>query len=304
MRTKLDLIVDFLADRGDGATESIRRELNEPSSEASLFLERLRDRTRGMLDVIPPRQEAPKTQRRGPAILPPPTARKSWVRSPLPLAAAATVLVAVGVAWNDQRGKIRTLEAADARREAEWRELTHKLEVARNEAIEKDRTLKTAASPAPKPAPETAPKRAPDRVPELLVARLEAGLAKLEDRLSNPGPDPPPANPDAPESELEQLRRQVEILKSDLGSRDKSLSKDVKELRASLNQVMMWVRQLANTPNIQYIPVPEFIPVPQGPQNNLGPMNNSTLPQTLDQILRQNNQNGSNNDHSRPSTDK
>jgi|GEM_PF-3870565 len=291
MRTKLDLIVDYLADRGDGAAEPIRRELAEPASEASLFLEGLRERTRSMLDVVPPPHERPRAAIRHGPVLPaaPAPSLKRW--SPLPLAAAATILVAVGVSWRDQQSQIRRLETANVRREQEWRSLLEKLETARAESAAKEKELKTAAQTPRKPAKDIAPPQsAPEprnRVTELLVARLEAGLTKLEDRLNTPMPGPPPT--ERPELDLDQLRRELEVLKSDATAREKAIGKDLRELRMTLNQVMIWIRQLADRPPVQ---VPMLVPlqVPAGPLNlpNMGNNPGVNLPQSLEPFLGRN----------------
>ncbi len=273
MRTKLDLIVDYLADRSDGAAEPIRRELGEPLSETSLFLEGLRDRTRGMLELVPAERLAPKGGRRDPAIV--------YAHGParkrlnlFPLAAAAAVIVAVGVAWRDQRDQIQKLETANARREVEWQSLIQKLETARAENAAKEKAAEIAAQQlrklarAVEPAPRKPEGR--DRVPELLLARLEAGLSKLDDRLNQTEGPPPPSRENA-ELDVDQLRRELEGLKQDTKTRDKAIGQDLKELRGTLEKVIMWVRQIASQPGLQspiMFPVPVPVPVPSGPQQN------------------------------------
>ena len=68
MKTKLEMMVAYLAGRQGEAAESIRRELEDPTSEASRWLEAVRSRSRGIfgagspegLDFVATRPDIPE----------------------------------------------------------------------------------------------------------------------------------------------------------------------------------------------------------------------------------------------------
>lgn len=284
MRTKLDLIVCYLADRDDGSAEPIRRELGEPSSEASLFLEGLRERSRAMIDPRSQDSLKAKAAPRG-SIRPGATGRTPFPARWIPLAgaAAALVFIAAGVAWREQSARLKRLEAALARNVAESKDRIARLEFAQ------------AAHPRSAPPPGRAPTTqfaAPppivlnpkDKASELLLARLEIGLAKLEERLNAPdGPQPEPVDTSA----TDQLRRDLGELQRDAAIRDKAFRKDLGEMRSTLREAIFWIRQLAAQSPAQ-IPVPIPFPVlPSVPTNgqNMGPLPGQGVAPGLDQLL-------------------
>ncbi len=134
MKTKLEMMVAYLAGRKGEAAESIRRELEDPTSEASRCLEALRSRSRGVFGAELPEMPGP--------IPAPQSATGDRTRDARETAAcpllfgassAALVFIAVGVAWRAQDDRLRHLEAILARREARWGDRFNRLEAALTE---------------------------------------------------------------------------------------------------------------------------------------------------------------------------
>ena len=74
MKTKLEMMVAYLAGRKGEAPELIRRELADPTSEASLCLEAVRSRSRGIFAADLPAMRGPIPSRPIPT---PATARRT-----------------------------------------------------------------------------------------------------------------------------------------------------------------------------------------------------------------------------------
>lgn len=99
MTTKLEMLVGYLAGRQGKAAESIRRELENPTSEASRWLEAVRKRSRAVSragspeaqDLISPASMCNGMTTRGPA-------RKRLLPFLSGVSVASLVLIAMGVA--------------------------------------------------------------------------------------------------------------------------------------------------------------------------------------------------------------
>src|SRR5262249_29017243 len=110
MKSKLEMMVAYLSGRQGAAAYSVRRELADPASEASRWLEALQSRSRGILgagpseipDPIPARPDAERTI----------VSAKAEGRLPLLLlgaSSAALVFLVAGAAWRSQDVRLRRL---------------------------------------------------------------------------------------------------------------------------------------------------------------------------------------------------
>ena len=135
MKTKLDIMVGYLAGRQGEDVESIRREVEDPSSEASRWLEVVRARSRDCfspgspeeLDIVPtrpgrlpqePRPIAPRPSRDRPTA--PRGSGRRLSRILWGASTAAMVLLAVVSAWRAQDDRLRRLETILDQREVRW----------------------------------------------------------------------------------------------------------------------------------------------------------------------------------------
>jgi hypothetical protein len=124
MSTKLEAVVGLLA--GRPVDPGLLEELDDPSSEASRFLEATRNRSRALLDELSPRDRPDGAGRR--------RGDRRWV---IALAIAATVLLtALGLALWAAEARLRRLEEGQARSQSEARSSASRLEAALNRLAE------------------------------------------------------------------------------------------------------------------------------------------------------------------------
>jgi hypothetical protein len=223
MRSKLETIVGYLAFRDGPAADRLRAELADPASEASRFLEAARQRTRGLVADRARPPEQPRQHRRSLAIA----------------ALAAGILGLAGAGLWLAESRIRSLEATLARREAENRDQTARIERALALALEKP----AARSSVPQtPTPVPAPVVDREKPTELALARLETGLGRLERRLEglgngpNPGPDP------AIDATVVELKNELGQLRRDLTASNIAGTRQMQELRSMVIEVGQLVR--------------------------------------------------------------
>jgi hypothetical protein len=266
MKTKLEMMVAYLAGRQGEAAGSIRRELGDPTSEASRWLEALRSRSAGVLGAepserpvpIPPRPPRDRTTgpgkdgRRRPALL-------------LGASAAALVFLAVAASWRSQDGRLRDLEAALQRREARWADRFDRLEaaLARREARPPGEPAGSkAVDPRELKTPTTA-----DRPTSLALARIEATLGELGQRL-----EAVQGGRDQDDQRVAQVRRDLDRLRQEVEMAGRASRQEVQELGAAVREILQLLRRLASQPErMEMIPVPVPIPVsPSGPMPGVG----------------------------------
>ena len=124
MTTKLEMLVGYLAGRQGKAAESIRRKLEDPTSEASRWLEAVRNRSRAVTRAGSPRAQdliAPASMRNGMTTRGPAPARKRLLPLLSGVSVAALVLIAMGVvAWRARDDRLLRLETMLTEREARW----------------------------------------------------------------------------------------------------------------------------------------------------------------------------------------
>jgi hypothetical protein len=236
MKTKLEMMAGYLAGRRDESADLIRQELGDPASEACRFLEAMREKSRGALEVNPPGRPDPVP---APAA---PVARA--LRGPARLRVAvlalvvSPVLIAVAAAWWAHDLRLRRIEASLAREDERWGGRVRSL--------------------------ETAVARGRDAT-ESALARLEAALGKLERRLGEDHASR--LDPDDPT--VARLRRDLDDLRENLGASERADRQDLQELRSAIEEALRLLRLLEARPPAQppvQVPVPVLIPMPaQGP---------------------------------------
>lgn len=243
MKTKLDAIAGFLAGREDGAA-TLRAELADPASEASLFLEATRARSRSLM--AEPGVAAPAEPARG---------RRPARRRILPIAAGLFGLaLAIGVPLGVGAIRDRRLEAARDARDAGTR-------------AELDR-LAAALANAPRP-PGPPPSR--DPAIEATLARLEAALAdqgRLLDALARAEPKAAPAAPTRPDPSLAEIRAEMAAIRRELAADQLASGRqfqDLKTIVQELNEILRRVlgrpdRPPNGGPRPMRLPVPGFEP--------------------------------------------
>ena len=267
MKTKLEMMVAYLAGRQGETAELIRRELEDPTSEASRWLEAVRSRSRGVFstdgletqDLIPP----PSIRNRATA---PGVARRRLAPLLIGASSAALVFLAVSAAWRAQDDRLRHLEAIQAqRREARWGDRFNRLEAAllRWEAPPQ---RQTPGSKGPN-TPELKPPTPTDRPTSLALARIEARLGELGQRL---GEGQPRQDPDDPR--VAQLGRDLDRLRQEMEIAGRASKQESQELSVAVREILHLLRHLAmhsRAPEPMPVPVPIPVP-PQGHEPGMG----------------------------------
>jgi hypothetical protein len=264
MKTKLEIMVAYLAGRKGAAPDAFRDELEDPASEASRLLEAVRQRSRGVLGagarVEPDRR--PATRHRDAAPIPAPAAARP-ARLALGITVATLACTAVGAAWWARGDRVRRLEETLTLREDRWDERIVRLEaaLARRQAAPRGPAASphAAAARAADPTARTGPARADERI-ELALARIGARLGELEQQLAQEASRRDPNDP-----AVAQLRSEFDELRQAIASEEKLTRQDVQELRATIHEVLRLVRQWATRLRAQepiQVPIPVPIPVP------------------------------------------
>jgi hypothetical protein len=268
MKTKLEMMVAYLAGRQGAPAGSIRRELGDPTSEASRWLEALRSRSGGMLGAGPREMSGPRPAPAGPI--------RDWTTASgmagrrLParlLGAPAAVLVflAVAAAWRTQDGRLRRLEATLARREAGWADRFARLEaaLARREAPPHGEPPGAKAAPSREHPPPTLA----DRPTHLALARIEARLGELGQRLEDGQ-----ARRDQDDPRVAQIRRDLDRLRQEVELAGRASRQEGQALGAAVREILQLLRRLASQLGpMEMMPVPVPIPVsPSGREPGVG----------------------------------
>ena len=268
MKTKLEIMVGYLAGHQGEDVESIRREFEDPSSEASRWLEVVRARSRGIFG--PGSSEGPDIVATRPGRLPEepgriaprpgcdrPRAAATRVSGRRPArilwgaSAAAVVLLAVGMAWRVRDDRLRRLETILDRREIRWGDRFQHLEEAltkKHEAPPPERPP-TPKEPSPR---EVKPPTLLDGPTRLALNRIERKLGELEQRLGEGR-----TSQDLADQRVDDLRRDLDQLKL-----------EVQTSSRAVREVLLLVRRLATRtqePPPMQVPVP-----PQGTDPGFG----------------------------------
>ncbi len=254
MTTKLEMLVGYLAGRQNKASESIRRELEDPTSEASHWLETVQKRSRAVSRLGPPVPQSlisSASTRNGSASSGP--FRKRLAPFVSGVSAASLVLIAIGVAWRAQDDRLLRLETVLAEREARWETRLEHLDKAltRREAVPKSKAPGSIESGSPQ-AKTTATVDGPSI---LALARIEARVGEVSERLRETQSSQNQGDP-----AIDELRRDVERLRKDLETRAQSSRQESHELSVVVQQVLQLLRRLAMRP---WVPEPMQFPVPE-----------------------------------------
>ena len=267
MKTKLEIMVEYLAGRQGEDVESIRREFGDPSSESSRWLEAVRARSQGIfrpgspegLDIVParpgrwpeePRLIAPRPSCDRPTAPAPRVSGRRPSRILWGASAAALVLLAVGAAWRAQDDRLRRLETILDRRETRWGDRFQHLEA----ALTKHEAPPQKPAPSPKvPSPrEVKPPTLLDGPMRLALNRIERKLGELEQRLGEGR-----TRQDLADQRVAELRRDLDQLKQEIQTSSQAV-----------REVLLLVRRLATRTQGQQ---PMQVPVPpQGTDTGFG----------------------------------
>jgi hypothetical protein len=266
MKTKLEMMVAYLAGRQGETAELIRSELEDPTSEASRCLEAVRSRSRvvfstdglEMQDLIP----RPSIRNRATA---PGVARRRLVPLLFAASSAALVFIAVGTAWRAQNDRLRHLEAIQAQREARWGDRVNRLQAAllKWEAPSRRQTPGSKGPNSPEPTTPTPT----DRSTSLALARIEARLGELGQRV---GEGQPRQDPDDPR--VAQLARDLDRLRQEMEIAGRASKQESQELSLAVREILHILRRLAmhsRAPEPMPVPVPTPFP-PQGHEPGMG----------------------------------
>jgi hypothetical protein len=266
MKTKLEMMVAYLAGRQGEAAGSIRRELADPTSEASRWLEALRSRSREVLGADLPEMPAPAPARtsRDRKTGPGPGVRRVPALL-LGASAAALVVLAVAASWQSQDHRLREIETALERHEARWADRFGRLEatLARREAPPPAERASSKVAGPREPKPTTTP----DRPTSLALARIESRLGELAQRLEGVQ-----AGRDQDDQRVEQTRRDLDRLRQEVEMASRASRQEGQELGAAVREVLRLLRRLASQAGpTETMPVPVPIPIsPPGHGAGLG----------------------------------
>jgi hypothetical protein len=260
MKTKLEMMVGYLAGRRGPNAELIRQELQDPTSEASLWLAAVRSRSREVLSMDLREKPDLLTSASISGVKIAFVAARKWLLPfVLGASAAAIAFISVGAARWVQDDRLTHLESILANRDAQVSDRFNRLEAA---VIRRQEPLPAhSARPQEPISQEGSPKAPANATTDLLLARIEARLGELGQRLLEGQTKEATASQsvDQLRPDLEQLRRQVEA-----GSR--ANKQGIHELSTIVREVLQLLRQLAiqaQTQELMQTPVPVPIP-PQG----------------------------------------
>jgi hypothetical protein len=266
MKTKLEMMVAYLAGRKGEAAESIRRELEDPTSEASRCLEAVRRRSRGvfganlpeMSDPIPSRSIGNRASARG-------IAGRRLPSLLVGASSAALVLIAVGMAWRAQDDRLRHIEATLARREDRWGDRFNRLEAAFTR-----REPPAQRQPASSNGPNLQELKSPtttDGPTILALARIDARLGELEQQLGEIQP-----RQDHDDQQVAQLRRDLDRLRQEAEIAVRASKQESQKLSMAVGEILELLRRLTmNSPATGPMQVPEPMPIPpHGHQPGVG----------------------------------
>jgi hypothetical protein len=234
MKTKLEMMADYLAGRRDASAELIRQELGDPSSEACGFLEALQDKSRGALAVIPSTAPNRRPGARGGGPIARALAGEARIRLAVLALVVTALLIAVAAAWWTQTLRLRSIEASLVRGTDSWRERLGRLETAVDRGAQAN---------------------------ESALARLEVALGKLERRLGQPRA----ARLDPDDATVSRLRRDLDDLRQDLVARTRADRQELEDVRSIIDEALRSLRRLEARPPAQppaRVPVPVLIPMP------------------------------------------
>jgi hypothetical protein len=175
--------------------------------------------------------------------------------------AAALVFLAVAASWRSQDGRLRDLERALERREARWADRFDRLQatLARREAPPQG---EPAASKAANPR-ELKPPTTADRPTSLALARIEARLGELGQRLEEAQ-----AGRAQDDERVAQVRRDLDRLRQEVETAGRASRQEGQELGAAVREILQFLRRLASQSGpMGTMPIPVL---PPGHESGVG----------------------------------
>jgi hypothetical protein len=213
MMTKLEAMVGYLAGRDGDPT--LLKELADPSSEASRFLEATRTRSRALLDqpVVSDRSVEPEGLRSKP---------RNWFER---LIWASLAISALGVTLWVGEARVRRLEANLERANAEDRARSEKLEnalirLANSTASTVDSTIQIKSEIGQ------------------IVAKLDQLERQVQAHANRPEPTP------KIDPIIAEMRDQLAALHRELSSGEKTRTRHLEDLQSTINDVARRLRLL------------------------------------------------------------
>ncbi len=248
MTTKLDLLVGYLSGRQGKAIESIRRELDDPSSESSRWLLAMGRRSREIVPSAAHAVDPPVAPATTTAAISKPRAWKRLLLIASGVAASALLVLAAGLAWSEHHARLHRLESLLASREVRWARrfdrldevLSHRPEAPPAAAPAK--AARNAAPPAPAtPArPQARPQSTFDSPTILALAAIETKLGELQERLGQA-----PVSPQQSDPAMDDLRRDVAQLRRELESSLQVSRQENRQLGMAIQEMGQFLRGLA-----------------------------------------------------------
>ncbi len=231
MKTKLETIAGFLAGREDGAAP-LRGELGDPSSEASLFLEATRSRSRALIAEpagVPGGPGAePEAARRPP---------RSWAMGLFGV--MACLLAVAALLWV---GEVR-LHRLESRLERD------RLAVEADLRASEGRLARALEALKPGPPRELPPSREP--AIEAAVNRLQTALdghGRRLDELARAGPAPAVPFAPRPDPSLAEIRAELVLIRREAAANELASGRQMQELRTIVQELNEVIRRLLNRP--------------------------------------------------------
>ena len=247
-------MVGYLAGRQGKAAESIRREFEDPTSEASRWLEEVQKKSQAVSRIgLPKAQDliSPDSMRNGMITRAP--GKKGLLPFLSGVSAASLVFLAMGVAWQAQENRLLRLETMLTEREARWATRFDHL----NEALTTRKTAPQGNTPGAKQSasPQAKLPATVDGPTYLALARIEARLGEVGERLRETQSSQNQSDP-----RIDELRRDVERLRNEMETRAQSSTQESHQLSMVAQEVLQLLRQLAMGPwgpGAMQVPMPE-----------------------------------------------
>ncbi len=232
MKTKLEAIAGYLAGREDGSAP-LRAELDDPSSEASRFLDSTRARSRALLAGL----TAPSA-----GVAPGPTPKSSH-KGRAALGVLACLVAVAAPLWVGEV-RARRLEARLERDRAASEADARALEA---------RLLKALEALKPPPVPEPPSSREP--AIEAALGRLESALERYGKRLdglarsgSAPAPASAPTASPRTDTALADIRAELVLIRREAAANELAGGRQFQELRTIVQELNEVLRRVIGLP--------------------------------------------------------
>jgi hypothetical protein len=247
-------MVGYLAGRQGRGAESIRRELEDPTSEASRWLLALQRKSQAVSKIAFPKVQAvasPAAMRNG--MITRQSGKKSSLAFLSGFSVATLAFVALSLAWRVQENRLLRLESMLKEREAWWTSRMAQL----NEALTPRKEIPRAETQKTKQSgvPQAKPPAAVDGQAVLALARIEARLTEVGDRLSEAQSGQNQSDP-----MIAELRRDIDQLRKEIETTAQTNRQENQELRMVVQEVLQLLRRLSIGP---WGPGPMQVPFPE-----------------------------------------